>query len=77
MIVNAPETSDTDFTIRRFAEGANKDLADVFGNLVHRTFVLADRLTVGDDWTDASPDTAEIAVAREIASRVNALGRHH
>ena len=77
LIANAPETSDTDFTIRRFAEGVNKDLADVFGNLVHRTLALAERLPVGDDWSGASPDAAEIAVAREIASRVDVLRGHH
>jgi methionyl-tRNA synthetase len=38
LIANAPETSDADFTIERFAAGVNKDLADVFGNLVNRLF---------------------------------------
>ncbi len=77
LIANAPETSDTDFTIRRFAQGVNKDLADVFGNLVHRTLALAERLPVGDDWSGASPDAVESAVAREIASRVDVLRGHH
>jgi methionyl-tRNA synthetase len=77
LIANAPETSDTDFTIRRFAEGVNKDLADVFGNLVHRTLALVERLPVGDDWTDTPPNAAEIAVAREFASRVDVLRGHH
>ena len=36
LIANAPETSDTDFTVSRFAADVNKDLADVFGNLVNR-----------------------------------------
>ena len=36
LIANAPETSDTDFTVGRFAADVNKDLADVFGNLVNR-----------------------------------------
>lgn len=77
LIANAPETSDTDFTIQRFAEGVNKDLADVFGNLVHRTFALAGRLSVEKNWIETSPGAAEIAVAREIASRVDVLRGHH
>jgi len=36
LIANAPETSDTDFSITRFATDVNKDLADVLGNLVNR-----------------------------------------
>jgi methionyl-tRNA synthetase len=31
LIANAPETSDTDFSLQRFAADVNKDLADVFG----------------------------------------------
>jgi methionyl-tRNA synthetase len=36
LIANVPETSDTDFSVRRFVADVNKDLADVFGNLVNR-----------------------------------------
>jgi methionyl-tRNA synthetase len=77
LIANAPESSDTDFTIQRFAEGVNKDLADVFGNLVHRALALAGRVPAEQDWTQTAPGAAEIAVAQEIASRVNVLRGHH
>ncbi len=36
LAANAPESSDTDFTVERFVDGVNKDLGDVFGNLVNR-----------------------------------------
>jgi methionyl-tRNA synthetase len=45
LIANAPESSDTDFTIDRFVADVNKDLADVFGNLYHRVLVYAARVT--------------------------------
>ncbi len=41
LAANAPETSDTDFTVERFVEGVNKDLGDVFGNLVNRCLSFA------------------------------------
>jgi methionyl-tRNA synthetase len=77
LIANAPETSDTDFTFQRFADGVNKDLADVFGNLVHRTLALAQRLPDGISGADYAPGAAEIGAAREIADRVKALRGHH
>ncbi|MDP1965379.1 MAG: class I tRNA ligase family protein, partial [Reyranella sp.] len=41
LAANAPESSDTDFTVERFVEGVNKDLADGFGNLVNRCLTFA------------------------------------
>lgn len=43
LAANAPEGSDSDFTVERFVDGVNKDLGDVFGNLVNRclTFTAA------------------------------------
>lgn len=77
LIANAPETSDTDFTIRRFAEGVNKDLADVFGNLVQRTLALAAHLPDGCNPSGGLTGSAEIAAAREITTRVGELRGHH
>jgi len=42
LAANAPETADADFTLARFVDGVNKDLADVFGNLVNRCLTFAD-----------------------------------
>ena len=41
LAANAPESADTDFTVERFVEGVNKDLADSFGNLVNRCLTFA------------------------------------
>ena len=41
LAANAPEGGDTDFTIDRFVDGVNKDLADIFGNLVNRCLSFA------------------------------------
>ncbi len=76
LIANAPETADTDFTIRRFTEGVNKDLADVFGNLVQRTFALAARQPAEFSKGGELAHT-EIALAREIAGRVGVLRSYH
>jgi methionyl-tRNA synthetase len=77
LIANAPETADTDFTIRRFTEGVNKDLADVFGNLVQRTFALAARLPAEFATTGGEPEHTDVALAREIADRVGVLRSYH
>ena len=41
LAANAPEGDDTDFTVPRFVDGVNKDLADMFGNLVNRCLAFA------------------------------------
>src|SRR5258707_1041285 len=38
---NAPEGEDWDFTVGRFVDGVNKDLAGAFGNLVNRCLAFA------------------------------------
>lgn len=40
LIAQAPESDDADFTWEHFAATVNKDLANTFGNFVHRTLVL-------------------------------------
>ena len=40
LIANAPESADTDFLAPRFVADVNKDLADIFGNLVQRVVRL-------------------------------------
>ncbi len=41
LAANAPENADADFTVERFVDGVNKDLADTFGNLVNRCLAFA------------------------------------
>jgi methionyl-tRNA synthetase len=77
LIANAPETADTDFTVRRFAADVNKDLADIFGNLVNRTLCLALQ-SFGQYVPDGGePGPAELKLAVEVAQRLALLRGHH
>jgi methionyl-tRNA synthetase len=77
LIANAPETADTDFTIRRFAADVNKDLADIFGNLVNRTLRLALQ-SFGQHVPDGGePGPAELKLAAEVSRRLALLRSHH
>jgi methionyl-tRNA synthetase len=77
LIANAPETSDADFSLQRFASEVNKDLADVFGNLVHRTICFAHRAFEGRIPAGGEPGELESALALELQQRIVALRRHH
>jgi methionyl-tRNA synthetase len=77
LIANAPETSDTDFTIGRFAADVNKDLADVFGNLVNRLIRFAAQAFDGRVPSGGTPGEREEALAAEIGERVARLRRQH
>jgi len=77
LIANAPETSDTDFTVDRFVADVNKDLADVFGNLVNRVLVFSSRtfdgrIPVGGEF---GPD--ERALANEVAAGLASIRHQH
>ncbi|MDR1337457.1 MAG: methionine--tRNA ligase [Rickettsiales bacterium] len=43
LIASAPETDDTDFTVRRFADIVNKDLNGMLGNFVSRVAKLTEK----------------------------------
>ena len=77
LIANAPETADTDFTLPRFAADVNKDLADVFGNLVNRTVRFAAQAFGGCVPRGGEPAAPEHALAAEIARRVAEVRRCH
>ncbi len=77
LIANAPETADTDFTVARFAADVNKDLADVFGNLVNRLVQFAARAFGGRVPGEGEPGAPERALATEIEARVARLRTHH
>ena len=77
LIANAPETSDTDFTVGRFAADVNKDLADVFGNLVNRLVRFTAQAFDGRVPSGGRARRAEQALAAEIARRVARLRPHH
>src|SRR6185369_11125217 len=74
---NAPETADSDFTISRFGDGVNKDLADVFGNLVNRCLAFA-----GARFGGVVPEAARIGplehqLASVLDEHLAQLRRHH
>jgi methionyl-tRNA synthetase len=77
LIANAPESADTDFTIARFAADVNKDLADVFGNLVNRIAAFTLRTFGSEVPQDGTPGAPEHALAAEIEHRVAAVRAHH
>jgi methionyl-tRNA synthetase len=77
LIANAPESADTDFSLARFAADSNKDLADVFGNLVNRAFRFTARTFAGAVPAHGEPGERELALASEIESRVARLREHH
>lgn len=77
LIANAPESADTDFNVARFVADVNKDLADIFGNLVNRIVSFAHRAFDGRIPEGGAPDEAEHLLARELEQRIATLRRHH
>ena len=77
LIANAPETADSDFTLARFAADVNKDLADVFGNLVNRLVRFAAQAFGGRVPSEGQPGEREHALAAEIDRRVARLRAQH
>ena len=77
LIANAPESADTDFRATRFAAEVNKDLADVFGNLVQRTVRFAQSAFEGNVPDGGEPSAIERAMAVAIAGHVERLRAHH
>jgi methionyl-tRNA synthetase len=77
LIANAPETSDTDFTIGRFVTDVNKDLADVFGNLVNRIVSFAHQAFDGRIPAGGEPSAPEISLSAELDRRIASLRAHH
>jgi methionyl-tRNA synthetase len=43
LAINSPETKDADFTWQEFQQRNNSELADIVGNLIHRTLTFAKR----------------------------------
>ena len=77
LAANAPEGSDSDFTVERFVDGVNKDLADTFGNLVNRCLAFAGSAFGGIVPTCGPHGPAEQALAERLDLELAALCRHH
>ncbi len=72
LMANAPEGSDSSFTWQAFADGVNKDLADVLGNFVNRTLkftksCFGETVPEGGSWGGAEDKLAE-ELERLVAS---------
>src|SRR3981189_1951341 len=77
LIANAPETSAVASTLSPIAADVNKDLADVFGNLVNRLVRFAAQAFGGRVPGGGQPGAREHALAAEIDRRVAQLRTHH
>ena len=77
LIANAPESADTDFQAARFVADTNKDLADVFGNLVQRVLRFSQRAFEGCVPDGGEVEPVDRAVAVDAAAHVERLRAHH
>lgn len=77
LIANAPESADVNFRATRFAADVNKDLADVFGNLVLRVSRFARTAFDGRIPEGGEPGEAERALAVTTRERVATIRAHH
>ncbi|WP_377849009.1 methionine--tRNA ligase [Bosea sp. UC22_33] len=77
LIANAPESADVDFRATRFAADVNKDLADVFGNLVQRVTRFTQKAFDGRVPEGGELGGAERALAATVKERVAAIRAHH
>lgn len=77
LIANAPESADVDFRVARFAADVNKDLADVFGNLVQRVTRFARSAFDGRVPEGGELGQAEHALAVNVQERLSAIRAHH
>lgn len=77
LAANAPETADTDFTWERFATGVNKDLADVFGNLVNRCLAFVQTHFGGEVPREGQSGPIEEKLASELGEALHRLRSQH
>ena len=77
LAANAPETADADFILARFVDGVNKDLADVFGNLVNRCLAFAAARFDGIVPPAARLGPLEQQLALSLDTHLANLRRHH
>jgi methionyl-tRNA synthetase len=77
LAANAPESSDADFTVERFVDGVNKDLADVFGNLVNRCLSFAASRFDSTVPPRGEPGPIERKLASDLDAHLTRLRAHH
>ena len=77
LAANAPEGGDTDFSFQRFAAEVNHDLADSFGNLVHRVLSFVAARHGGLVPQTGEPAEPEHRLAAALDRHLAALRGHH
>jgi methionyl-tRNA synthetase len=77
LAANAPEGGDTDFTVERFIDGVNKDLADIFGNLVNRCLSFAASRFESTVPPHGEPGPLERKLASDLDAHLTRLRAHH
>ena len=73
LAANAPENHDTDFSFGRFATDVNNDLADTFGNLVHRVLSFVAGRFGGVVPAGGAPGGREARLACQLDGHLAAL----
>lgn len=76
LLSQAPESADSDFTFTHFASVVNKDLADVLGNFVNRTFALVYKYGQGSVQVTLDPTTLDQALLDKATALVETLEDH-
>ena len=77
LAANAPEGADSDFTAERFVAGVNKDLADTFGNLIHRCLSFVAGRYGGIVPCAGAAGPTEAVLACRLTECLNRLRDHH
>lgn len=77
LAANAPESADADFTVARFVDGVNKDLADILGNLVNRCLTFAAARFDGVVPAPGAAQPIEHRLARDLDRHLRRLRAHH
>ena len=71
LMINAPESDDSNFTWEAFAATVNKDLADTFGNFVNRTLSFASKRFGDTVPKGGTPGPSEKELATELAKAIS------
>ena len=77
LAANAPESADVDFTVTRFRDGINKDLADTFGNLVNRCLTFTAATFDAAVPAGGEPGPRERQLASDLDHHLGRLRGHH
>ncbi|HYX01881.1 MAG TPA: class I tRNA ligase family protein, partial [Reyranella sp.] len=77
LAANAPETGDADFTVARFVEGVNSDLADCFGNLVNRCLSFVSSRFEATVPEGGQPGPLERKLVVALDGHLTRLREHH